>query len=736
MKKLPKAAIITGTLLGLSLFLLYFAASLVFRLNSDIQHRFDGNRWSLPAVVYARPLELYPGRPLTAEIFEKELQLAGYRQEKKVEAAGGYHRLGSSFHVVTRDFIYPEGLEQSIGISLDIIDNQIARLVRSSNDTPLSFIRLDPAKIGSFHPLVHQDRIVLHPSEIPDLLRNTLIAVEDKGFYSHHGISLLGILRALLANIAAGKTVEGGSTLTQQLVKNLFLNRDRTLSRKLQEAIMAILLEYHYSKDEILTTYINEVFLGQDGARAIHGFGLASQFYFRKDLQDLSVGQIATLVGMVKGPSFYDPRRNPKNSRTRRDIVLHVLQEEAVVNQQTITLARNQPLKVLAPQNHGFNRFPAFLALVKRQLQKEYREEDLKGSGLIILTTLDPQIQWQVELQLMNSISLLEKGTSVKDIEGSVVVSGREDGEIQALAGGKKPLSAGFNRALDAYRPIGSLVKPAVYLTALAHGYTLASPLMDTAISLDYQGKRWQPKNFDNTVHGRVALYSALAMSYNLATVRLGMEIGLPKIVATLNSLGYPKTITPYPSLLLGAVSMSTFEVSQIYHTIASGGFYQPLRSIRAVMSVDNTLLTRYGLDVKQHFSPDLMFLVTHGLQRVMEEGTGKRYAPTANRSFAGKTGTSDDLRDSWFAGFSEDRLAVVWLGRDDNKTVNLTGSSGALMIWGKIMTSLGTKPLIQSVPSGIQWQRIDTNTLQRTHIFNPDKTLLPFLAVQGSHEQ
>ena len=254
--------------------LAFFTVRQVMHLNSEIEEVFDGKRWSLPAVLYARPLELYPGLKLTPEILEKELQLTGYRREVSVQDAGGYSHTGETFQIITRDFVYPSGLEKSAAITVDIANSRLTRLTETVSGNPLAFARIDPARIGSFHPLVHEDRIVLQSSEVPQLLRETLIAVEDKTFFSHHGISIVGIGRAFLANLAAGKTVQGGSTLTQQLVKNLFLNRERTLSRKLQEAVMAVLLDFNYSKEEILTAYSNEVYLGQDGARAIHGFGL------------------------------------------------------------------------------------------------------------------------------------------------------------------------------------------------------------------------------------------------------------------------------------------------------------------------------------------------------------------------------------------------------------------------------------------------------------------------------
>jgi len=723
---------------------LFFSAILVIflicvpriaELNRAITEQFDGKRWSLPAHLYARPLELYPGHIISADTLEDELQLAGYRREETVSGSGGYNRSDAKFHIVTRDFVYPTGPEYSANVVVTVENNRVVSLSETSTGGPLPFLRIDPARIGSFHPLVHEDRLVVKHDDIPELLRDTLVAVEDQSFYSHAGISILGIGRALVVNLMAGRTIQGGSTLTQQLVKNYFLNRERTLSRKIQEAVMAVILDYRYSKEEILTAYINEVYMGQDGSRAVHGFGLASNFYYRRDLQDLSVSQIATLVGMVKGPSYYDPIRKPDTSRARRDIVLQVMLEENVIDEMTFRSALSQPFTDIMVQKNGFNRFPAFLELVRRQLLIEYREDDLRESGLRILTTLDPQVQWQAEHQLTETLAEIEERSAHENIEGAVVVTGRENGEVQAVAGGRMPLQHGFNRALDARRPIGSLVKPAVYLAALSQGYTLASPLMDSKISFEHDGTTWNPENYDKQEHGRVALYAALSNSYNLATVRLGMDVGVPAVIATLNNLGYEEHIEPYPSLLLGSIAMSPMEVSQFYQTVASGGFYLPLRSIRAVLNSDAKLLTRYGLDVEQRISPQLIFLLTHALQRAMEEGTGRRFTPMSGKSYAGKTGTSNQLRDSWFAGFSGDRLGVVWLGRDDNKSVGLTGATGALTVWGRIMERIGAQGLDQMEPVGIKWDRIDRESLQRANRLNRNTTVLPFITNDAMQE-
>jgi len=705
-KRQPPFFIIGLTLLALTLVGLVIAAY-IHHLDSEIRHKFDGKRWSLPAVVYARPLELFPGLAFTPQMLEKELQLAGYRKETNVSAPGGFSRSGNTFHIVTRDFHYPSGLEKSSRLTLSFTDGRIQDLYTTANHHPISLARIDPARIGSFHPQDNEDRIVLTRADLPKLLVKTLLAVEDKGFYSHFGISPIGILRAMFANLRAGQTVQGGSTLTQQLVKNLFLTRARTLSRKINEAIMAILLERHYSKDEILTAYANEIFLGQDGNRAIHGFGLASQFYFRRNIKDLTPDQIAVLVGMVKGPSYFDPRRNPKHCLKRRKVVLDIMLSERLIDNREFDKAVSAPLIQSGPVLSSFNRFPAFLDLVRRQLREDYKEEDLISNGLKIMTTLDPQVQWQVEEQLADGIAALEKKHRQHNIQGAVVVTNRENGEILALAGGKDPLASGFNRALDAKRSMGSLIKAAIYLTALTDGYTLTSPIEDTTVSVpDGKGHHWRPRNFDRREHGRVPLYLALAHSYNLATVHLGLAIGLDKIIKTAQQLGLPGKFKPYPSFLLGSASPSPIDVAQMYQTLASGGFYVPERSIDSVLSANNKVVKRYGLSVKQRFSPEAVFLLNTALQHVVSEGTAgglSAYLPSSYEA-AGKTGTSDDLRDSWFAGFTGDKLTVVWLGRDDNKPAGMTGASGAMVIWGRIMRNLHPVPLDLTAPPGIRW--------------------------------
>jgi penicillin-binding protein 1B len=702
----------------------------VVHLDMVIRKKFDGKRWSLPAVVYARPLELYTGLAITADQLEEELLLAGYRKESEVKDPGGYERRGDTIRLVSRDFHFADGLEKSQPLSVSFAGNRIERISRIDSGENLSLSRLDPARIGSFHPRRHEDRILVTKAELPAMLIRTLIAVEDKKFSSHFGMDPLAILRAAYINLRARATIQGGSTLTQQLVKNFFLTSERSLWRKFNEAIMALLLEAHYSKDEILTAYANEIFLGQDGGRAVHGFALAAQFYFRRDLRDLKTDQIAVLIGMVKGPSYYDPRRHPERCLKRRGVILEVMRQEDIITDDQYQQAFAAELLGSGSVMSGFNRFPAFLDLVRRHLSRDYHEEDLTSDGLKIMTTLDPLVQKQLEQQLAESLEELEEKTGSKDLEGAVVVSARENGEIQAVAGSRKPLQSGFNRALDARRPVGSLIKPVVFLTALRNGYTLASPVEDTPVSLaNPGGGRWTPDNFDHKIHGRVPLMEALVFSYNLATVKVGMDVGVEKVVQTAKMLGAEGELPPYPSFLLGAVTLSPFEVAQLYQTFASEGFYVPQRAISNVMGPDKKLLKRYGLSVEQRFDPQHVFLINTVLQRVISEGTGasiSRYLP-ASLQAAGKTGTSDDLRDSWFAGFTGDRLAVVWLGSDDNRSIGLTGSSGALVVWDRVMAALDAQPLDLREPPGLEWARIYYNDYSPDSRYNGRSELLPF---------
>lgn len=707
----------------------------VFYLDYTIRTQFEGKRWAIPAKVFARPLELYPGAQLSADQFENELLVLSYNKSNIPTRPGSYWRNGNNFHVVTRDFIFWDSPEQSVPLRVEFRGREVRTVDHAKTGDTMPLVRFDPAIIGRIYPSHTEDRVLVQLEEVPALLTKALMLVEDRNFYTHGGVSVRSIFRAMLANLRAGGTVQGGSTLTQQLVKNFFLSNERTITRKVNEAIMALLLEHHYAKDEILEAYLNEIYLGQDGRRAIHGFGLASRFYFDKPITNLDVEEIALLVAMVKGASYYNPRRFVKRAMDRRNLVIDLLEQEGEISKHDALTAKAKGLGVTSRAQSGVTSYPAFMDLVRRQLKRDYREEDLNSEGLQIFTTFDPLIQTESEKAFTRRLNQLGKSRDTEEAElqaASVVIS-VESGEVLSMVGGRNPRFAGFNRVLDAVRPIGSLVKPSVYLTALSRPeqYTLATLLDDSPFTLELEtGDQWVPENFDKESHGMVPLVLALANSYNLSSARLGMELGLPNIIETLKRLGVEREIKPYPSLLLGALALSPWEIAQVYHTLATGGFRTPLRAIREVLTAKGEPLQRYPLSIQQVYDSTPIYLVSYAMRIAARYGTGRGMYRTLPEDLvvASKTGTSNDLRDSWFAGFTGDKLGIVWVGKDNNEPTGLTGSSGALRIWVDIFNQISLVQGIEAPPPNIEMVKIDTATGLRGG-FGCEETLeLPFI--------
>jgi len=707
---------------GFGLWAFFFSSVLLFvvagalalalygvHLDKVVREKFEGQRWALPARVYARPLELYVGRPITQEALVGELERLNYRRSAALERVGSFNVDDDRVLIRTRPFRYWDGAEAERLVDVLIADGRVTDLRSGSNGIDLALIRLDPALIASIYPTHNEDRVLLRRQQLPPLLVKTLLAVEDRSFYQHPGIDPKGIIRAAYENLMAGRTVQGASTLTQQLVKNFYLTQERTLERKAKEAYMAILLDQRYSKDEILTAYANEVYLGQDGSRAIHGFGLASRFYFNRDLDELSVPQVALLVALLKGPGEYNPRRNPESATERRNLVIDLMGYYQIISADEAAQAKAAPLDLKDGGAKPAGEYPGFIQLVRRQLQRDYREADLRSEGLRIFTTLDPLIQIETEAAIRERMPKLDAQRKLPagTLETAAVVTSVAQGEVLALVGGRNTEYAGFNRALDAVRSVGSAIKPVVYLTALAQPerFSLVTPIADKPISLRAGGELWTPQNYDRRTHGTVPLYQALAKSYNLATINLGLQVGVGEVAEMLKRLGAVRPINRVPAMLLGSASLPPIELAQVYQTIAAGGFRAPLRAIREVLDASGKPLNRYPLAVEPVVSSDAAYLTQWAMRKVVEQGTAtwlKQRLPDG-LTVAGKTGTTNDMRDSWFAGFSGDRVLVVWVGRDDNKPMGLTGSSGALRVWGDIMAKIDNQPLSDSSPDTIE---------------------------------
>lgn len=694
-----------------------FAAAYVLQQDDLVRSQFEGKRWALPARVFARPLELYEGQSLQADDLHKELQLLNYTFVTHIVGTGQFKRDKNTFYIQTRGFKFADDQEIPRRIRIDIKKGKISNLENTESNEPLTLMRLEPVLIGNFYPQHNEDRVLVKLDDVPDLLTKGLVAVEDHNYYDHFGVNPKSILRAVVANAKAGRKVQGGSTLTQQLVKNFFLSNEQSYIRKANEAIMAMLLEVHYSKDEILEAYMNEIFLGQNKQRAIHGFGLASQFYFNKPIKELLPEQVALLIGIAKGATYYNPRKHPERATQRRNIVIDVMAREGVLDKKLAGELKKRPLGVSQNAPPSVSPFPSYLDLVKQQLRRDYREEDLNSEGLLIFTSMDPVIQIDAEKSLKQRIAKLEKSRRMKKnkLNGAMVVSSVQGAEVLAIVGGRDARFAGYNRALSASRQIGSLIKPAVYLAALKTGkYTMATPIDGGPVTVRLsKTKIWEPKNYSRKEVGIVPFEKALVHSMNTPTVRIGITIGLDKVINTLHALGLQKEIRENPSLLLGALELTPMEVQQIYQTISAGGTYTPLTAIRSVMNSYGKSLKRYPLQVKQVVDEDLVYLITYAMNKITKEGTAQylRHVLPAWKNAAGKTGTTNKNVDSWFSGFTGQHVVSVWVGRDDNKPTGFTGSSGALRVWGDFVKQISTKPFKPKRPKSVRFLTVDALT-------------------------
>ncbi|AZG74591.1 penicillin-binding protein 1B [Shewanella livingstonensis] len=653
-------------------------------LDQIIAQKFEGQKWHLPAQVFSRSMALYPGAAINHPQLMAELKLLGYRKVANPRQVGEFSASSTRIELWRRPFLHPEGnqAEQQVMISFD--SEGVSSVKRMSDKRELAVFHLEPVLLDRIIAGDGEDRLFVRTPEMPSMIIDALILVEDRSFYDHFGVNPLAIARAAVVNITAGRTVQGGSTLTQQLAKNFFLSSERSIVRKVREAIMALIIDFRYSKDEILEAYLNEVYMGQDKARGVHGMGLASQFYFGRPIGELTVSQQAFLVAVIKGPSYYNPWRYPERAQDRRDLVLRLLMESDKLTVAQYKAATESPIGLRSAAKSVHQKLPAFFAVVKQELRDRYGDSLLKQSGVKVYTTLDPMAQEAAEKAVLSTMASLDK--RAKNVQVGMVVTDKYTGGIAAMVGDKQPSYEGFNRAVEIRRPIGSLIKPFVYASALrqADKFTLATPIDDKPITLtNEQGKTWSPKNVDKKFTGQVPLLSAFKNSMNVPTVNVGLAVGVEKVVATLKKSGWNDDVSPYPSMLLGAVNGSPLMVAQVYQTLADEGRYRKLSSITAVLDSQNQALDVSRVPSSMAIDPATDYLVQYAMNQVVLSGTAKRLgAAFPGVRLAGKTGTSNDSRDSWFAGFDERNVAAIWVGQDDNSKTGLYGSSGAMAVY------------------------------------------------------
>lgn len=700
----------------LKLFIVFVVLMAIYGvyLDQKIRSRIDGKVWQLPAAVYGRMVNLEPDMSITKNEMVKLLEATQYRQVSKMTRPGEFTVQSSSIEMIRRPFDFPDSKEGQVRARLTFDGDRLDTIENMDNNRQFGFFRLDPRLITMLSSANGEQRLFVARNGFPDLLVDTLLATEDRHFYEHDGISLYSIGRAVLANLTAGRTVQGASTLTQQLVKNLFLSSERSYWRKANEAYMAVLMDARYSKDRILELYMNEVYLGQSGDNEIRGFPLASLYYFGRPVEELSLDQQALLVGMVKGASIYNPWRNPKLALERRNLVLRLLQQQQVIDQELYDMLSARPLGV-QPRGGVISPQPAFMQLVRQELQSKLGDKVKDLSGVKIFTTFDSVAQDAAEKAAVEGIPALKKQRKLSDLETAMVVVDRNSGEVRAMVGGAEPQFAGYNRAMQARRSIGSLAKPATYLTALSqpNQYRLNTWIADAPISLRQpNGQVWSPQNDDKQFSGQVMLVDALTRSMNVPTVNLGMSLGLPAIVDTWQKLGVSKDqLHPVPAMILGALNLTPIEVAQAFQTIASGGNRAPLSALRSVIAEDGSVLYQSFPQAERAVPAQAAYMTLWTMQQVVQRGTGRQLgAKYPGLHLAGKTGTTNNNVDTWFAGIDGREVVITWVGRDNNQPTKLYGASGAMSIYQRYLANQSPVPLNLVAPEDIVDMGVDSS--------------------------
>ena len=677
-------------------------------LNWQIRSKMDGQIWRLPAEVYSRIESVKISDNLA---FDEVIQILldnEYRQTTMVAAPGDFKLEDDTIVVLRRAFPFPDKPEPQRVLRLRFVDNKLNRIEDLVAVKAIDEFRLAPKLIAMLES-DNEDRLAIPLQNYPRLLIDALILTEDRRFYDHHGINPVGIIRALITNIRAGQTVQGGSTLTQQLVKNLFLSSERTITRKANEALMSLVLDWRYDKNRILETYLNEIYLGQNGDTQIHGFELASQFYFGRSIREISLDQIALLVGMVKGPSLYNPWRNPQNALERRNVVLKLMLEHKMIGDELYQLLSQRPLGV---QQKGqiSRKYPSFIQTLQADLRRELGEHKMSSLlGARIFTTMDLKQQAQAENAVVNTVSQLQLKTKNPYLEGAMIVADYRVGEIRAVVGGLQTQYAGFNRALMAKRQIGSLVKPSIYLTALSNPeqFRLNTPINNQPITINVKGSPpWQPRNYDKKYSGSVMLMDALARSLNIPTVNIGMKVGLSKVIDTQKAMGWDNVEIPkVPAMLLGAYTISPYDVTKLYQTIANQGGRIELTTVDTIADRQGNIIYQHDKTAKQVVPQEAAFQTLFAMQQTVERGTARSLQNDyADLRLAGKTGTTNDARDTWFVGIDGKNISTVWLGRDDNGETKLTGASGALQIYKDYLSHTYIEKLKLNKPANMKW--------------------------------
>ncbi len=674
--------------------------------------------WEVPSILYGRPTRIHAGDSVENLRLYERLRRLSYR---KVQGApskeGTWSEDAGKLRIHVRDFRCGAEEERSYVAEIGIREGRVETMA-TAEGTPVGEVLLDPEEVGRIMGPGNEARRIVPLSAIPVQLQNAVLAAEDARFYRHFGIDLVGIARAFLANLRSLRFAQGGSTITQQLAKNFFLTPKKSVWRKLREAELALVMEYRYSKKQILESYLNKIYFGQDGARGIYGVEEAARFYFSKSAGEVSLEEAALLAGIINSPSRYSPFRMPADARDRRNWVLSRMSKLGMIGEKEAARAIRSPVLT----GGGTRKVRAagyFTDYVQRSSEEAIGDEKLYRAGYRIYTSLDPYQQSAAEAAVSAGLAEIGGGGGGEPLEAALVAVDPRTGETTAMVGGRGYGDTQFNRAADAHRQAGSAFKPFVLLAAMQEAsrgkgkVTLATPVSGEPLTVDVPGGTWTPANFEDKTYGTITVRKMIEDSVNTAAVRLAMQVGLDTVVSAARDAGIRSPLSPVPSLALGSFEVTPVELAYAYATLASGGLRHEPYALEAILGPSGEPVFTSNPAGKQAVDPRAAWLVSAALDGVIERGTGATARSLVPFPVAGKTGTTDEYRDSWFAGYTPEVACVVWVGNDSGKSTGLTGARGALRIWARFMKSLypAAGPAAPPVPQGIVTAEIDPAT-------------------------
>lgn len=698
------------------------------RLSAIGSNRYAGKGWKFPTRVYADWREWKIGDRVAEDDLRDALERARYRRVWKKPAAPGEYRVrGATYDLRLRPFVFPEHVERGGEVSATIGGGTLSTLTEGFEDSrPRGILRVEPELLAEFSDLERERRSFVPLNEIPRHVVQAVVASEDRRFFRHYGIDLLGLGRATMRNVRAGGVVEGGSTLSQQLAKNLFLSRERNVFRKLHEALLAVMLELRYSKEEILEFYLNQIYLGQRGSWSLCGVEEAALFYFNKHARELTVPEGALLAGIIPAPNRLSPYRDPEVAIERRNEVLSDMVDCGWLGKDEAKKFRRQPMR-FAPSPPPTTRAPYFIDYVREALARDIAEADLNSRGFSIFTTLDSRMQGTAERLVRDGAREADwrspiGGSERHPAQASLFAMEPATGYVRAMVGGRNYAESSYNRAVDSRRQPGSAFKPFVYLAALDTPFQGRRPVLTAATLLEDLPDTfmtdvgpWAPRNFEEVYEGRVTAARALARSLNVATVHLELEVGIPKVIQMAKTLGVESRLRNVPSLALGACEVSVLEMTRAYAALANGGTMATPIAVRAVLDRGGNVRWSPKREQKRVLRAETAYMGTVLLQGPVIYGTaaGIRSQFGFVRPAAGKTGTTSDENDAWFIGYTPQLACGVWVGCDKGRRLGLTGTQAAVPIWARFMDAAHRGKVVADfeAPPGIVEVWIDAET-------------------------